>query len=152
MATTTTTSCGAAVTVGLGNDSLDGRGGADSLFGGLGDDTLTGGAGNDMIDGGADSDTAVYSGNRADYAVYPEWRRELFRHRHSLGLARRQRHGAERGVLPVRGSDSSGDAQILNQDPTITSNGGDDTAAVSVAENNTAVTTITATDPDGGQT
>ena len=36
--------------------------------------------------------------------------------------------------------------------PTITSNGGGNTAAVSIAENTTAVTTVTATDPDAGQT
>ncbi|MCG8485908.1 MAG: cadherin repeat domain-containing protein, partial [Chromatiales bacterium] len=35
-----------------------------------------------------------------------------------------------------------------NNDPQITSDGGGDTAAVSVAENSTAVTTVTATDPD----
>ena len=34
----------------------------------------------------------------------------------------------------------------------ITSNGGGNTAAVSIAENTTAVTTVTATDPDVGQT
>ncbi len=34
-----------------------------------------------------------------------------------------------------------------NEIPTITSNGGGDTAAVSIAENTTAVTTVTATDP-----
>ena len=39
-----------------------------------------------------------------------------------------------------------------NEAPTITSNGGGDTAAASVAENSTAVTTVTATDPDAGQT
>ena len=39
-----------------------------------------------------------------------------------------------------------------NENPTITSNGGGDTAAVSIAENTTAVTTVTATDPDAGQT
>ncbi|WP_265575880.1 beta strand repeat-containing protein [Bradyrhizobium sp. WBAH23] len=39
-----------------------------------------------------------------------------------------------------------------NQAPTITSNGGNDTAAVSIAENTTAVTTVVATDPDAGQT
>ena len=40
----------------------------------------------------------------------------------------------------------------MNGMPTITSNGGGDTAAVSIAENTTAVTTVTATDPDVGQT
>jgi Ca2+-binding RTX toxin-like protein len=39
----------------------------------------------------------------------------------------------------------------VNEPPTITSNGGGVTAAVSVTENTTAVTTITATDPDVGQ-
>jgi Ca2+-binding RTX toxin-like protein len=38
----------------------------------------------------------------------------------------------------------------VNEAPVITSNGGGDAAAVSVAENSTAVTTVTATDPDAG--
>jgi len=41
---------------------------------------------------------------------------------------------------------------VPNNPPAITSNGGDDTAAVSVAENSTLVTTVTASDPDAGQT
>ncbi|MGD9946984.1 MAG: LamG-like jellyroll fold domain-containing protein [Desulfobulbus sp.] len=40
----------------------------------------------------------------------------------------------------------------VNTTPTITSDGGGDTAAVNVAENSTAVTTVTATDADAGQT
>ena len=39
----------------------------------------------------------------------------------------------------------------VNQAPTITSNGGGSSAAISVAENTAAVTTVTATDPDAGQ-
>ena len=39
-----------------------------------------------------------------------------------------------------------------NEAPVITSNGGGATAAVNVAENSTAVTTVTATDPDAGAT
>jgi Bacterial Ig domain len=39
-----------------------------------------------------------------------------------------------------------------NNPPAITSNGGGDTAAVSVAENTTGVTTVVATDPNAGQT
>jgi Ca2+-binding RTX toxin-like protein len=42
--------------------------------------------------------------------------------------------------------------EAQNEVPTITSNGGGNTAAVSMAENTTAVTTVTATDPDLGQT
>ncbi|MEW8048125.1 MAG: DUF4347 domain-containing protein, partial [Candidatus Thiodiazotropha sp.] len=34
-----------------------------------GDDTLTGGAGDDYLDGGAGTDTAVFSGARADYTI-----------------------------------------------------------------------------------
>ena len=40
----------------------------------------------------------------------------------------------------------------LNEAPTITSNGGGATAVINVAENSTAVTTVTATDPDAGAT
>jgi Ca2+-binding RTX toxin-like protein len=40
----------------------------------------------------------------------------------------------------------------INEAPVITSHGGGDTAAVSVAENTAAVTTVTASDPDAGQT
>jgi Tol biopolymer transport system component len=40
---------------------------------------------------------------------------------------------------------------VENSVPTITSNGGGNTAALSIAENATAVTTVTATDPDSGQ-
>ncbi|MDD5287048.1 MAG: Ig-like domain-containing protein [Desulfuromonadaceae bacterium] len=57
----------------IGNDginSLDGGGGNDTLTGGAGNDTMTGGAGNDTLTGGAGSgDTAIYSGNFADYTV-----------------------------------------------------------------------------------
>src|SRR5207248_307132 len=40
----------------------------------------------------------------------------------------------------------------VNEAPTITSNGAGDTASVNVAENSTAVTTVTASDPDAGAT
>ena len=40
----------------------------------------------------------------------------------------------------------------VNEAPVITSNGGDAAAAVSIAENATAVTTVTATDPDAAST
>jgi VCBS repeat-containing protein len=41
-------------------------------------------------------------------------------------------------------------AAVVNVPPVITSDGGGDTAAVNVAENSTAVTTVTATDADAG--
>ena len=48
--------------------------------------------------------------------------------------------------------DQTGTYIVDNAPPTITSNGGGNTAAVSISENTTAVTTVTATDPDIGQT
>jgi len=43
-------------------------------------------------------------------------------------------------------------ASVANSSPVITSNGGGATAAINVQENQTAVTTVTATDADGGDT
>ncbi|MET4371899.1 serralysin [Bradyrhizobium sp. LB12.1] len=54
---------------GSGNDTIIGNVIANALNGGSGNDTLTGGGGNDTIVGGAGTDTAMYSGNRASYAV-----------------------------------------------------------------------------------
>ena len=51
------------------NDILFGQDGNDSLFGDVGNDSLIGGAGNDIIDGGAGIDTAILSGNEADYTI-----------------------------------------------------------------------------------
>ncbi len=49
--------------------TLTGGDGPDTLIGGTGDDTLAGGDGNDYMDGGLGRDTAVYSGNAADYTI-----------------------------------------------------------------------------------
>lgn len=46
---------------------------------------------------------------------------------------------------------NGGAGQPVELVPTITSNGGGNTAAVSIPENTTSVTTVTATDPDAGQ-
>lgn len=63
--------------------------------------------------------------------------------------------------LTATATDSSGNTSefsraaavtIGNQPPAITSNGGGESAGLSVLENSTAVTTATATDPDAGQT
>lgn len=50
---------------------LTGDLGADALYGGAGNDTLVGEAGNDYLDGGAgaETNTAVFAGNYADYAI-----------------------------------------------------------------------------------
>lgn len=55
-----------------GNDAantLEGRGGNDIIAAWGGDDTITGGELNDVIDGGAGTDTAIYSGNLADFLI-----------------------------------------------------------------------------------
>lgn len=52
-----------------GNDVIIGDGDDNQLSGDSGQDTITGGAGNDEIDGGSSTDTAVFSGNRADYTI-----------------------------------------------------------------------------------
>ncbi|SDY74466.1 calcium-binding protein [Nitrosomonas sp. Nm58] len=68
----------AGVTATIHSHSIAGSDNADNLIGTAGDDTiqaragndfLNGQAGNDLLDGGADTDTAVYSGNRAEYAI-----------------------------------------------------------------------------------
>jgi putative cofactor-binding repeat protein len=51
------------------DDWLAGLDGNDSLVGNGGNDTLTGGAGTNAIDGGTGTDTAVFSGNYADYTL-----------------------------------------------------------------------------------
>ncbi|MFN3826116.1 MAG: cadherin domain-containing protein [Micavibrio sp.] len=63
-------------------------------------------------------------------------------------------------VVNVSASDGSlNDTQIIyvtvtnvNESPLITSNGGGATTSISINENSTAVTTVTATDPDAGST
>ena len=51
------------------DDTLQGGAGNDALYGGTGNDALEGGSGNDYLDGGSGTDTAVFSGNHADYAI-----------------------------------------------------------------------------------
>lgn len=52
-----------------GNDSLEGGVGNDTLEGGNDNDTLVGGAGNDSLQGGTGRNTAVFSGNKANYSI-----------------------------------------------------------------------------------
>jgi Ca2+-binding RTX toxin-like protein len=135
---------------GAGGDIIDGGDGLDFIEGGTGADRLIGGAENDTIDGDADIDTAVFSGARADYLV-------TFNADGSLTIAD-QRAGAPDGVDSVRQveffefADGTFAASELSAPPVITSDGGGDTAALSIEENTTAVTTVVAVDPDVGQT
>ncbi|MEO0546090.1 MAG: tandem-95 repeat protein [Pseudomonadota bacterium] len=58
------------ITLEDGDDFGFGNAGHDAIFGGEGNDRMTGGAGDDFLDGANGSDTALYSGNRADYLVH----------------------------------------------------------------------------------
>jgi Ca2+-binding RTX toxin-like protein len=57
------------VYAGGGDDIVVAGSGNDTVYGGSGADQLKGDAGNDKLDGGADTDTAIYAGNKADYAI-----------------------------------------------------------------------------------
>ena len=52
-----------------GNDFFTANNDGDVINGGAGNDTLKSGAGNDALNGGPGIDTAVFSGNRTDYAI-----------------------------------------------------------------------------------
>ncbi|MFZ4623762.1 MAG: Calx-beta domain-containing protein [Rhodoferax sp.] len=54
---------------GAGNDDLWGDDGNDDLYGQAGNDVIHGNSGDDSIDGGAGTDTALFSGQFADYAI-----------------------------------------------------------------------------------
>jgi VCBS repeat-containing protein len=54
---------------GSSNDTIVGNDVENQLVGGAGDDSLTGGQGNDVLDGGTGLDTAVFSGNYADFTI-----------------------------------------------------------------------------------
>jgi len=63
---------GVTARVGIGNgldNRIVGSEAANELYGGDGDDFLEGGAGDDFLRGGDGIDTAVFSGNRADYVI-----------------------------------------------------------------------------------
>ena len=60
---------GNATLAGAGAVNLTGNAGNNTLTGNDGNNTITGGTGDDTIDGGAGSNTAVFSGNYADYTI-----------------------------------------------------------------------------------
>jgi Ca2+-binding RTX toxin-like protein len=134
-----------------GNDTIYGLAGNDEVSGGSGNDLLIGGAGRDYIDGGADIDTAVFSGNRADYL--------LTSNANGTVTLEDLRAGSPDGIDTllnlefVSFADGTIDFANLNFAPVITSNGGGSTAGVAFDENGLGlITTVTATDPDAGQT
>lgn len=142
---------------GTENDLLEGGNGIDALLGGLGDDaldggggadTLTGGGGADSLDGGADVDTARFTGLRSDYSIVENADGSL--------TVTDLRTGSPDGVDTVRNVEFFAFADVTIPaatgggpfPPTIRSNGGGSTAAITVDENGTAVTTVQATDPE----
>jgi len=54
---------------GAGDDIIGSTTGNDQIFGEAGNDILTGGQENDLIDGGTGDDTAIFTGNKADYTM-----------------------------------------------------------------------------------
>jgi len=121
-------------------NNLTGNAAANTLSGAGGDDRLIGNGGNDTLEGGDGFDTAVFSGLRSAY---------------QLTL-----NGSVLTVIGPDGTDTLTSVEGLRFDdviltpnpPSITSNGGGATAAPTIQENTTFVTTVVATDPDSGTT
>lgn len=133
-----------------GNDTVKGFGGNDTLNGDAGDDLLVGGAGNDTINGGADTDTAGFSGAVSDYTITRSSGTITVVDNRATSpegtdtLTNIETFSFSTGTISV--------AEYFNTAPDITSNGGNATAAISVAENTAAVTTVVASDIDAGTT
>ncbi|WP_321395894.1 tandem-95 repeat protein [Emcibacter sp.] len=125
---------------GADDDTLYGEAGADRLWGGSGTDIITGGEGDDTIDGGAGIDTAVFAGNIADFTV-------SYNGDYTYTVTDMNAADGDEGTDIVENveilSFADGTYQV-NSIPVFTS---DD--IVQINENETAVTTVTATDMDG---
>jgi Ca2+-binding RTX toxin-like protein len=134
-----------------GSDYFFGAGGNDTMIGNAGDDIFEGGAGDDEIDGWyGDNNTAIYSGNRADYTLEPatgEW-----------WTITDNRDGSPDGTDTIRriqflefadGRVSFADATASNEAPTDISL--DSAEIAEFADNDTVVGTLTASDPDTGE-
>jgi len=142
--TTATTTHIADAIGGAGNDTLIGNIGDNVLTGGAGNDTLTGGAGNDRLHGGDGDDTATYSGPITSYTITHNADGTVTitgEGTDVLDGIEYLKFGAD--VYTVNGTPLAGNAA-----PVITSDGGAATAALSLVEHTSAVTTVTATDPD----
>lgn len=154
-----------------GNDTISGNDGNDTLFGGIGDDTLSGAAGTDTLHGEAGND--VFSASAADFngdtisdfatgdsIVVVGTDLSALNGTAASGTIT---VGTEQTLTLTGISAASGtfaasysgsnttitlNAAPPNNAPVIGSDGGGATAAVNAAENQTAVTTVTATDAD----
>ena len=141
------------IALGATIENAVGGSGADTITGNSANNRLTGGGGADTIDGGQGSDTAVYGGAHTQYQITQLMDGSI-------------RLVDQRGGSPD-GTDTDSNIELFQFSdgvftvsqligggtvPTITSNGAGDAATVVVGENSTAVTTVTATDPDVGTT
>jgi len=117
-------------------------------------------AGSRVGDGGTAgaADTAVFTGNRADYSIEKiEFLTAnegiITAYKITDTLAGRDGSDIVAGVENFKFADvTMNQAQLLNTAPEITSDGGGETAAVAVSENATAATIVTATDVNIGDT
>ncbi|HTV69701.1 MAG TPA: cadherin domain-containing protein [Rhizobiaceae bacterium] len=150
-----------------GNDTLIGGSGGDGLDGGTDNDRLVGGEGDDTLDGGEGDDTAVFSGARNDYAV--TWDGEAYTVTDLRGVAAATFAARSTGLMALTtpvptGTDTVRNVEwfvfggvtfaasaLLNTPPSIISDGGGDAAEITLAENTKVVTTVSALDPDAGQ-
>ena len=125
---------------GNGEDILSGGLGIDDIQGEGGDDQLSGDGGDDRIDGGGGIDTAIFKGPISSYTV------QFI----TAGVVR---------VIGPAGDDLVLNCEFLqfddqtinlvganNEPPRITSNGGGSDVGIDINENQTAVTTVVATD------
>jgi hypothetical protein len=122
------------IDAGGGNNIVDAKGGDDVIIVGTA-------GGNGSIDGGAGVDSVVFAGSRDAYAI--------------TFLTNSAQVSGTNGVYLLSHVEFLvfDDLTIaVTFPPTITSNGGGDSASVSLAENAAAVTTVAATDPDAGTT
>ena len=158
-----------------GDDTLSGGNGNDTINGGAGHDIIIGGAGSDIIDGGVGDDVFIFSmGDGADTiqnflagaGTVDQFDLTGF----DVAIVNAAIAGATQIGANTLLNFGNGDTLTLtnvtaanlhkddflvanvNQAPVISSNGGGAMAAVSVAENGTAVTTVVAGDLDTGAT
>jgi serralysin len=131
-----------------GNDALNGELGEDVLLGEFGDDSLIGGPDNDRLEGGDGTDTAFFAGNRADFTI--SGTRTIFTIADTVAM--RDGFDILSDIEFLQFLDGTfAVATFFNDPPTITSNGGSDTASLSLEEGTVVVTTVQATDLNGDE-
>lgn len=128
------------------DDIIYGGNHANTITAGAGNDILLGGADNDTLDGGSGSDTAIYSGNRADYLITQNGDGSL--------TVADQRAEAPDGIDTLREIEhlQFGDRSVGAAPNFAPSIEGGDAATYTVDENTATVATVSATDPDPGDT